>query len=100
MMVNCTIGLEINIRFGCFLSFRIFSTSRLVASFLPSFLVVLEIPIMSRLLFCTCFKTSARYFGRSPQTGDAYSRSGRPFLCNILWCQSPLVDLLFYIHAE
>ena len=37
----------------------------------------LDIPIISRYLFCMDCKSSTKYCGRPPQTCDAYSRSGR-----------------------
>ena len=46
---------------------------------LPSYVGrdVLGILMISRHLFCKDRNSSARYFGKLPHTGEAYSRSGR-----------------------
>ena len=39
--------------------------------------VDLAVSMMSRLLFCTLWRSSARYWGSRPQTVDPYSKRGQ-----------------------
>ena len=64
---------------GCYLAlWEIFDSGGVATLYLSSSVGrdVLGIPMISRHLFCIDCNSSAKYFGKLPHSGEAYSRSG------------------------